>query len=169
MAYDLTPFEVQLGEWLTDCLPIGYSSKVVAAEQRGVALAYPYATFQVIDETPLNATAGTTLTNVAVPGAPGRYVESTKQTFRALLSVNVYGPTAFADAQALTLEYQRFSRAQCASARGFTVAAHSGLRRLSESTALADEQRVQVDFTVYYKRTLESSNLEVSEVIGQPE
>ena len=170
MAYDLTPFELGIGAWLTSCLPAVYLNKIVTTDQRGIALVYPFATFSLIDETPLNCVAAIVLSDTLKPGgATGEYVESVTQTMRGILSVNVYGPSAFADAQRLILEYQRFLRASEASARGFTVAAHSGIRRLSESTGPANEQRAQIDFTLYFKRSIQTANLAVNVIVGQPE
>lgn len=163
----LTAFELELGAWLTACLPGAYANRVVAADTGGVALSQPYATFKVIDETPLNCRVKATLTATAAPGgAPGEFVEVIEQTQRLLVSLNLYGPTAFADAQAFVLEYQRSARKADASARGFTAAFHTGVRRLVQNSATQDEQRAQLDLTLYTKRRIERTNTEVATVDG---
>lgn len=167
--YDLTQFELDFGTWLTSCLP-SYEDKIITADQRNPALELPFVTFKVLAETPLNAVAAVVLTDEQPDDAePGEYVESVSQTVRALVSVNIYGSTAFADAGRLVLEYQRFARVAQARALGFTVAFHEGIRRFVEATAIQDEQRAQIDFTVYVRRNLLTTNLAVSEIIGSPE
>lgn len=163
MSYQLTQFELQLGEWLTSCLPDAYDGRVIAADTGGVALSQPYATFKAIDEAPMNCRAAATLTSTAPPDAqPGEFVERIEQSQRILVSLNLYGPTAFADAQDFVLEYQRSVRKADASARGFAPAFHSGVRRLVQQSAMQDEQRAQLDLTVYTRRRIERTNFEVA-------
>jgi hypothetical protein len=151
MGYDLSAFETQVGQWLTGTLPTAYANRVVAADTRAVALSPPLATFKIVEETTLNPVPQSYIDN--------NNVESIKLSTRCLLSVNLYGPQAYSDAVNLVLQYGRFGRATDAAERGFTVASHTGIRRIVESTGQDDFQRAQIDFTLYRKPTITVANV----------
>ncbi len=163
--YTLTPEERAAGEWLTAVLPALYTNRIVAADQRGTRLEHPFATFKFIDDNPLTATASTQVRNVA-GATPGTFVREIRATRRATLSVNVYGPTAYADLRSALLKFQAPSIVEDARTAGLSIQSAGPVRRLPGDGQTTREDRAQVDFTVLYVDALDVDVAALEEALG---
>lgn len=158
--YILTQIEASAGVWFESILPALYAGRVVAADQRGPRLEHPFATFKVISDLGVAATATSFLT--ATPGtAPDTFVNEICEVRSGVLSVNVYGPTAYADLSRALLIFQGNA------ANGdFSVQGSSGIRRIPGTTLQAREDRAQVDFTFMYVATAQEDSMALEETTG---
>lgn len=163
--YILTPLEVAAGDWLTAVLTPAYTGRIVAADNRGVRPARPFATFKFQDDTTLGATATTELTTT--PGdTAGTFKRAIRTTVRATLSVNVYGPTAYADLRRALLKFQDPAVVEATRAAGLTVQSAGTVRRLPGDGSTDREDRAQVDLVVLYVDALDVDQAAVAVVQG---
>lgn len=163
--YTLTAQERAAGEWLTAVLPALYTDRIVAADQRGTRLEHPFATFKFIDDVGLSATASTQTRNVA-GGTPGTFVREIRATRRATLSVNVYGPTAYADLRSALLKFQAPSVVEDARTAGLSIQSAGSIRRLPGDGQTTREDRAQCDFVVLYVDALDVDQEAVEQALG---
>jgi hypothetical protein len=163
-AHDkLTPLEIAIGDWIEEMLPDAYS--VVADGQRGPRLDYPFCAFAVGEEQAVGMSAWT-VTNT--PSGAGVEARET-QTQRLRVNVNLFGPTAFADARELRRACERPPAQDRATVLGFGVMWASGVRRLSyvEDTRRVGQANLTLMVSAVHKAVLET--VVASEVAGTGE
>lgn len=163
--YTLTDPARAAGDFLERVLPAEYTGRVVKADDRGPRLDQPFATFKVIDDQAQTATASSRLRDTAGASA-GTFVRQFRQTRRAVLSVNVYGPDAYADLTAALLKMHVPTVVEDTRADGLTVQSSGTIRRIPGDGLTTREDRAQVDLTVQYVQALDVDTEAVEEATG---
>ena len=166
--YTLTAQEQAAGTWLTTILPAAYTGRIIASDQRGVRLDHPFATFKFIDDVQRSATASVRLRDQAGTD-PARFVREIRATRQATLSVNVYGPTAYADLRVALLKFQDPTIVEDVRTAGLSVQSAGPIRRLPGDGLTTREDRAQVDFVVQYVDALDVDADALEQVVGTGE
>lgn len=157
--YVLTPQELAFGRLLTKALPAAYTGKITAADQRGSHDAAPFATFKFDTDTEKYATPVTCLTNTPGTADPTRFVNQSSMLREVFVSVNVVGPTAYADLRDALLKIRASPLVEESRAEGITVRVSEQVRRIPYTALQSRQNRAQIDVRVHYMHTADVSEV----------
>jgi hypothetical protein len=163
--YNLTSVERAAATALANVLGSTYADRLVRGDDRGSRVPSPSATFKFISDIQLAATAADAARDRAGT-APGTFVRELRATRQAVMSVNVYGPTAYGDLRAALLKLSDPVNVEATRAAGLVIQSWGTVQRLPEDNSTERTDRAQVDLVIQYVESVDVDVDAVASVSG---